>query len=66
MGNIKLVCKACGSDSFTTGQVGGNSSHGNIRPIGSIMAFGSPFLMTFCKECGEVASIKVDNPKKFK
>ncbi|MCY9549039.1 hypothetical protein [Lysinibacillus xylanilyticus] len=66
MGNIKLVCKACGSDSFTTGQVGGNSSHGNIRPIGSIMAFGSPFLMTFCKNCGEVASIKVDNPKKFK
>ncbi len=66
MENGNLVCKACGGDSFTTGQVGGNSSHANIRPIGSIMAFGSPILMTFCKNCGEVASIKVDNPKKFK
>ncbi|MCL1696974.1 hypothetical protein [Lysinibacillus sp. BPa_S21] len=65
MENVKLVCKAYGSDSFTTGQVGGNSSQGNIRPIGSIMTFGSPLLMTFCKNCGEVASIKVDNPKKF-
>ncbi|KGR81863.1 hypothetical protein [Lysinibacillus odysseyi] len=66
MGNEKLVCKACGSDTFTTGQVGGTSSQGNIRPIGSIMAVGSPLIMTFCKSCGEVASIKVENPKKFK
>ena len=67
MENDKLVCKACGNDSFTTGQVGhaSNSSQGNVRPIESKMAFGSSFLMTFCKNCGEVASIKVDNPKKF-
>lgn len=45
MENIKLVCKSCGKDSFITGQVGGNNSHGNLRPIGSMMAFESPFLM---------------------
>ncbi|MGG2054476.1 hypothetical protein ABFY48_08740 [Lysinibacillus pakistanensis] len=66
MENEKLVCKTCGKDSFITGQVGGNSSHANIKPIGSMMAFGSPFLMTFCKNCGEVVSIKVDKPNKFK
>ena len=65
MENNKLVCKTCGKDSFISGQVGGNSSSGNRRPIGSKMAFGSPILMTFCKNCGEIASLKVANPKKF-
>ena len=49
MENEKLVCKACGRDKFTTGQVGGTTSQGNIRPIGAIMAVGSPLLMTFVK-----------------
>lgn len=65
MGNEKLVCKVCGRDTFTTGQVGGTTSQGNIRPIGAIMAVGSPLLMTFCKNCGEVASFKVVKPDKF-
>lgn len=66
MENEKLVCKACGSDSFTTGQVGGTTSQGNIRPIGSIIAVGSPLIMTFCKNCGEVASFKVVKSEYFK
>lgn len=53
MGNEKLVCKVCGRDTFTTGQVGGTTSQGNIRPIGAVMAVGSPLLMTFCKNCGK-------------
>lgn len=45
MESSNLVCKARDSDSFSTGQVGGNSSQSNIKPIGSIMAFGSSFLI---------------------
>ena len=65
MENVKLVCKACGGDSFTTGQVGGGTSQGNVRPIDSVFAVGSPFTFSFCKDCGEVASIKVAKPHKF-
>lgn len=66
MENEKIVCKACGRDKFTIGQVGGTTSQGNIRPIGAIMAVGSPLQMTFCKNCGEVASFKVVKPQNFK
>ncbi|MFJ5566155.1 hypothetical protein [Lysinibacillus xylanilyticus] len=66
MKNNILLCKVCGNDSFATGQIGSATSQGNVRPIGSIIAVGSPLILTFCKNCGEVASFKVDNPKKFK
>ncbi|KOS68331.1 hypothetical protein AEA09_07020 [Lysinibacillus contaminans] len=66
MENNNLVCKACGSDSFTTGQVGDASTYGNVKPIGSAFAVGSPFIFRFCKACGEVATIKVAKPEKFK
>ena len=67
MGNDKLVCKACGNDSFTSGQLGHGklSSDSNVRPIGSLIASGSPLILSFCKNCGEVASIKVAKPEKF-
>ncbi|XRD26645.1 hypothetical protein AABM34_10285 [Lysinibacillus fusiformis] len=35
-------------------------------PFGSIMATGSPIILTFCTKCGEAASIKVAKPEKFK
>jgi len=62
----KVVCKSCGHDSFTIGQVGGDFNQGNIRPIDSVFSVGSPFIVTFCKDCGEVASIKVEKPQYFK
>jgi len=67
MGNDKLVCKACGNDSFTSGQLGHSklSTDSNVRPIGSLIASGSPLILSFCKNCGEVASIKVAKPEKF-
>ena len=58
MENEKLVCKACGRDTFTTGQVGGTTSQGNIRPIGAIMAVGSPLQMTFVKTAGKLFHLK--------
>jgi len=62
----KLVCKSCGSDSFTIGQFGGDFNQGNVRPIDSVFSVGSPFIFNFCKDCGEVASIKVEKPQYFK
>lgn len=62
----KQICQACGNDTFATGQVGSITSEGNVRPIGSIIATGSPLILTFCKKCGEAASIKVAKPEKFK
>ncbi|MED4402463.1 hypothetical protein [Metabacillus fastidiosus] len=58
----ELVCKSCGSESFTKGEMSG---YANIRPIDKIFTNGSPVIFTFCKNCGEVASIKIKNTKKF-
>ena len=66
MESNKLVCQACGNDTFSSGQIGSLTSEGNVRPIGSIMATGSPLILTFCKKCGEATSIKVAKPEKFK
>ncbi|AJK87562.1 MULTISPECIES: hypothetical protein [Lysinibacillus] len=67
MDNGKLICKACGKDSFATGQLGHGklSTDSNVRPIGSFIASGSPLILSFCKHCGEVASFKVAKPEKF-
>ncbi len=66
MENNKLVCKDCGGNTFTTGQVGDASTYGNVKPIGPPYTTGSPFIFRFCKDCGEVVSIKVAKPQKFK
>ncbi|MBG9693641.1 hypothetical protein [Lysinibacillus sphaericus] len=66
MESNKLNCKACGNDAFASGQIGSFTSEGNIRPMGSIMATGSPLILTFCTKCGEASSIKVAKPEKFK
>lgn len=67
MDNETLICTACGNNSFATGQLGHSklSSESNVRPIGSFITFGSPLILSFCKKCGEVNSIKVAKPEKF-
>ncbi|WP_274307035.1 hypothetical protein [Solibacillus daqui] len=67
MDKNKFVCKACGNDTFTSGQLGHGSftMEGNVRPIDSLIASGSPIILSFCKKCGEVFSIKVAKPEKF-
>jgi len=62
MDNQKLICKACGSDFFTKGQLDG---YAKLRPINKFFTVGSSLIYTFCKDCGEVASIKVNKPHKF-
>lgn len=62
----KLVCKICGNDSFTQGELGGSMA--NVKPVKLDMLHfsSSPLILTICTDCGEVASIKVKNLQKFK
>lgn len=62
MDEQKLICKACGSDSFTKGVMDG---YAKLRPIEKVFTIGSSLKYTFCKDCGEVASIKVNKPQRF-
>ena len=63
MDKDKLVCKICGNDSFTQGELGG--ANANVRPVDAIFS-SSPLILTICKNCGDVASMKVKNLQKFK
>ncbi len=63
MNEANSVCKSCGSTTFTKGEMSRGDS--NLLPIGKTFSFGSPLIFTFCKKCGEVASIKVTKPEKF-
>lgn len=62
----KLVCKICGNDSFTQGELGGSMA--NVKPIKLDMLHfsSSPLILTICTNCGEVASMKVKNLQNFK
>ncbi|KOS68333.1 hypothetical protein AEA09_07030 [Lysinibacillus contaminans] len=63
MENNKLICKSCGGDSFGEGKLDGYAA---LRPIDNFFSTGSPLIYTVCQNCGEVASIKVTKPQKFK
>ncbi|MGE7693905.1 hypothetical protein ACQKNC_07270 [Lysinibacillus sp. NPDC094177] len=65
MENDKLVCKSCGSDEFTQGELGGSMA--NVKPIKLDMLHfsSSPLILTICTNCGEVASMKVKKLHKF-
>lgn len=63
MNKVNLVCKSCGSTTFTKGEI--NSGYANVMPIGKYFSFFSPLIFIFCKRCGEVASIKVEKLEKF-
>ncbi len=54
-------CKVCGGQTFVKGKLSG---YANVAPVNRIFG-NSPLLLTFCKECGEVSSMKVKKPKKF-
>lgn len=63
MSQDNLVCKSCGNTTFAKGEM--SNGYANVMPIGKTFSFGSPVIFTFCKRCGEVASIKVKKPEKF-
>jgi len=55
MDNNKLICKACGNDSFSEGKLDGYAA---LRPVDKFFSSGSALIFTLCQKCGEVASIK--------
>lgn len=57
MSGQTLTCKSCGGSSFAVGVLG--HGYANIRPVNKKLTTGSPILLTYCQDCGEVASIKV-------
>lgn len=59
----QFVCKSCKGNTYTQGTV--NHGYALIRPINKMFSSGSSLTYTFCKDCGEVSSIKVDKPHKF-
>ncbi|MGP4071045.1 hypothetical protein ACTWQB_00650 [Piscibacillus sp. B03] len=57
------VCKKCGNDEFYQGRLGNGTTA--VTPLNKVM--GSSFMtLTFCSQCGEVSSMKVDKPEKFR
>ena len=62
MDNNKLICKACGNDSFSEGKLDGYAA---LRPVDKFFSSGSALIFTLCQKCGEVASIKAEKPHKF-
>jgi hypothetical protein len=56
----KKRCSNCNGTEFVEG-----SDFMHIRPVGKKLAIGSNKIFTFCLECGEVISIRIENPKKF-
>lgn len=59
-----MKCKACGKDSFAVGELG--HGYANVRPVGKIFHAGTPLLVTYCTNCGEVASFKIKDLGKLK
>lgn len=55
-------CKACGNDTFTQGVLGNGFT--SVTPVNKLTG-GSRLILTVCTKCGEVDSMKVENPKKF-
>lgn len=55
-------CKACGNNTFSEGILGNGFT--SITPANKVLG-SSRLILTICKKCGEVASMKVENPKKF-
>ncbi|WP_174612878.1 hypothetical protein [Virgibacillus ihumii] len=55
------TCHNCGGDAFTEAM-----DHINLRPMDKKMAIGTEKVYTICLDCGEVVSIKVNDPTKLR
>lgn len=56
------ICKTCGNDTFSQGILGNGFT--SVTPANKALE-SSRLILAICKKCGEVASMKVENPKKF-
>ena len=59
--NKELKCQKCNGIEFVEG-----TDFMPIKPLDSKLSMGSSKIYTFCLNCGEVNSIRVENTSKFK
>jgi hypothetical protein len=57
-----MECIRCGGTSFGQGE----TKDGFVSQVNKIFTMGSACLFTICINCGEVNSIRVKHPEKFK
>lgn len=63
MNQAQPACKACGRTEFVKGKL--NNGYARVMPINKAFSLGSGVIYTFCKRCGEIASMKIESPEKF-
>ena len=56
-------CKSCGNETFYEGKL---SNYAALQPLDKVFSTGSLVKVTFCSHCGEVNSMKVEHPEKFR
>ncbi|OLO25264.1 hypothetical protein BTR23_25085 [Alkalihalophilus pseudofirmus] len=54
-------CQKCDGTEFAEG-----TDFMPIKPLDKKFSIGSNKIYTFCLKCGEVTSIRIENPSKFK
>jgi hypothetical protein len=57
----ELICQSCSGKSFVQA-----TDFINLRPLDTKMSMGCEKIYTVCLDCGEVVSIKIQNPEKLK
>ncbi len=55
------TCPQCGGQEFAEG-----TDFMAIKPLDKKLSTGSNKIYTFCLECGEVVSIRIEKPEKFR
>lgn len=57
----EMKCVKCEGTDFAEG-----TDFMAIRPLDKKFSIGSNKIYTFCLNCGEVSSIRIENPEKFR
>ncbi|MFC6038553.1 hypothetical protein ACFPYN_03690 [Paenisporosarcina macmurdoensis] len=57
-------CEKCGHTKSKTGKIG-TTGYDKVKKIGSIMSLGTGMFISCCASCGDVYSLKIENPDKL-
>ncbi len=53
-------CPECNGKEFAQG-----SDYMHVRPLGKKLSSGTNKIITYCKNCGEIVSARLENPEKL-
>jgi len=62
MGNI-IKCPICGCENIGQGKLSGYT---NMNIINNHFSIGSEVVAEICTKCGQILSLRINNPDKFK